>query len=432
MKNSYDTVIVGAGPAGLSIANHLERDFIVLEQAESPGGLMRSKTINGYIFDYAGHIFFTRIPRILEAVEKLLGDNLAWHERESWVFSKQTFTRYPFQANTYGLPPNVIKECLLGLIEATYSPSENPPENFRDWIIRTYGEGIARHFMIPYNEKIWARDLSTMDFHWLHGRVPQPGLEDFIDGALSPGRKDMGPNARFGYPVSGGMQALADRLIEPVKEKIRLSSKVVRIDVHDKRVITASGEEYSYKHLVLTSPLTEITSQMYNLPSAITDIIRTLEYLPVMCVNVGVREPRATEKHWIYFPEQSFLFHRIFVQGNASPGVTPEGCFSYTAEITYNKNKIVTPDAAASRTVDGLIAAGLVRERKHIDVVDIIDIPVGYVVPTHNREMVVSRIRRWLSGHDVYLSGRFAEWAYYNMDHALDAGWKLAGEMNHY
>ena len=34
----------------------------------------------------------------------LLKDNVATIERRAWIFSKNAYTRYPFQANTRGLP----------------------------------------------------------------------------------------------------------------------------------------------------------------------------------------------------------------------------------------------------------------------------------------------------------------------------------------
>jgi len=41
----------------------------------------------------------------------LLGDNLHWQQREAWIYSKHAYTRYPFQAATFGLPTEVVKEC---------------------------------------------------------------------------------------------------------------------------------------------------------------------------------------------------------------------------------------------------------------------------------------------------------------------------------
>ena len=65
---------------------------------------------------------------------------------------------------------------------------------------------------------------------------------------------------------------------------------------------------------------------------------RRCKHVSVRCVNIGVGRENLTEKHWIYYPEDT-VFHRIFVQGNASPHCNPPGGFGLTCEITYSDAK---------------------------------------------------------------------------------------------
>ncbi len=92
-----------------------------------------------------------------------------------------------------------------------------PPQNFEEFIYKVWGRGIAKHFAIPYNRKLWAVPLTEMETSWLGGRVPLPDLGEMIDGALRPVPKPMGPNARFGYPLRGGFQALMDAFVPLLK-----------------------------------------------------------------------------------------------------------------------------------------------------------------------------------------------------------------------
>ena len=86
--------------------------------------------------------------------------------RSSWVYTSGIYTLYPFQAHTHGLPAEVIKECLLGLIHAKYErDTTQKPKNFAEWILATFGEGIAKHFMLPYNYRAWAIPLELMDYN---------------------------------------------------------------------------------------------------------------------------------------------------------------------------------------------------------------------------------------------------------------------------
>ena len=73
---------------------------------------------------------------------------------------------------------------------------------------------------------------------------------------------------------------------------------------------------------------------------------RGLRHVSVRCVNLGVGRENITDKHWIYYPEDT-VFHRIFVQGNASPHCNPPGGFGLTCEITYSPHKPLPCDGDA-------------------------------------------------------------------------------------
>ena len=89
--------MAGAGPTGLSAAYHLGEDSILLEQNDRVGGWCRSIEVNGFTFDYAGHIMFSNEPYVHQLYQMLLGDNVHWQDREAWIYSKNVYTRYPFQ-----------------------------------------------------------------------------------------------------------------------------------------------------------------------------------------------------------------------------------------------------------------------------------------------------------------------------------------------
>lgn len=113
-------VVIGAGPTGLSAAYHLGANSLLLEQNATVGGWCRSIEDHGFIFDYAGHIMFSNDPYVHRLYKMLLDDNVHWQDREAWVYSKNVYTRYPFQGALYGLPPEVAKECIIGAIEVRF------------------------------------------------------------------------------------------------------------------------------------------------------------------------------------------------------------------------------------------------------------------------------------------------------------------------
>jgi protoporphyrinogen oxidase len=157
--------ILGAGLAGLSTAYHLEGDHLILEMDSQVGGLCKSVNISGYVFDYAPHILFTRDEYVNALFEDLLEDNLYRHFRKAFIYLKDTFVKYPFETNLSVLPTEIIQDCINGIINRKIKE----PLNFEEWIYTTFGDGIAKYYMIPYNRKIWKYDLSRMNIDWIKG-----------------------------------------------------------------------------------------------------------------------------------------------------------------------------------------------------------------------------------------------------------------------
>jgi UDP-galactopyranose mutase len=433
--NRVPVLVAGAGPTGLSAAYHLGAEALLVEQEARVGGWCRSLVDRGFTFDYAGHIMFSNDAYVQELYRLLLGDNVHWQDREAWIFSKGVHTRYPFQGALYGLPPEVIKECILGAIEARYGYAGSErrltgrqPRNFREFIYKVWGAGIAKHFAIPYNEKLWAVPLEEMETSWLGGRVPLPDLADMIEGALSPVPKPMGPNARFGYPLKGGFQALMDGFMPHLRGELRLNTRVLSVAPRRHTATFDDGTNVRYDHLISTLPLPKLVALTGGeAPADVREAASALRHVSVRCVNIGVGRQDITGKHWIYYPEHT-VFHRIFVQGNASPHCNPPGGFGFTCEITYSPSKPlpVDGDALIRRCIDDAISVGFIRADDPIWTANQVDLPVAYVVYDHGRAENVERIREWLGSHDIILAGRYSEWEYYNSDHAFIAGMKAA------
>ncbi len=468
-------VIIGGGPTGLSAAYHLDEDTVLLDKNTTVGGWCRSIEDKGFTFDHAGHIMFSNDPYVLQLYKILLGDNVHWQNREAWVYSKGVHTRYPFQGALHGLPPDVIKECIIGAMESRYgvlknsdskkasacrgvdgaaavlsdccadgtvpesgttvlrqetANASNRGENFEEFIYRMWGAGIAKHFAIPYNRKLWTVPLTEMETSWLGGRVPLPDLEEIIEGALRPVGKPMGPNARFGYPLQGGFQAMMSGFLPHIKGKVELNADVVSISPEKHLLMLADGRQYKYENLISTMPLPELIRRMGNeAPEPIRKAAAALRHVSVRCVNLGIGRENISEKHWIYYPEDT-IFHRIFLQGNASPQCNPPGGFGLTCEISYSPAKPLPCDGQEliDRCVEDCIKVGMMMPEDKLITASLVDMPYAYVVYDHVRKQNVETVKKWLSKRDIVLSGRYSEWEYYNSDHAFLAG-KKAAEM---
>src|SRR3569623_95193 len=415
----------------------------------------------------------------------LLGDNVLWQDREAWIYSKNVYTRYPFQASLYGLPQEVISECIIGAIEARYgairaakdgakangavnghaygktigasaactlkdccadvileasaplsdkAPSGDAgaePRNFEEYIYKVRGAGNGKHIANPNNRKQWAVPLNEMETSWLGGRVPLPDLKEMIEGALSPTPKPMGPNARFGYPLRGGFQSLMDAWVPHLKGELRLDARVAAISPSRHMVTLADGSRIRYEHLISTMPLPVLIRQLgEEAPEEIRTAAERLRHVSVRCVHLGIGRENVTEKHWIYYPEDT-VFHRIFVQGNASPFCNPAGGFGLTCEITYAPGKPLPCDGddLVRLCIDDCRRGGIISGDDPVVTTAQCDLPYAYVVYDHHRAAAVNEARAWREQHDIILAGRYSEWEYYNSDHAFLAGKKAADQV---
>ena len=454
-------LIVGGGPAGLSAGLHLEDpDFLLAEQNARTGGLCRSILRDGFTFDRAGHIFFTSDPYVDALFRDVLKDNFHEQQRESWVHLYDAYQRYPFQGNLHGLPPAVVKECLLGVIEASRhaAPSADPAHgnghgnghgadpgarpNFQEWCYRTFGAGITEHFMIPYNRKVWGIDPQRMSSDWIAGRVLTPSLDQVIEGALQPGRADLGPNARFGYPLRGGCERFVSGLAGRVGARggrIATGRTLVKLDPRRRRATFrvegpaeagARLETIAYETLYPSIPLPDLVAAIDGAPEAVRRAAASLPSTAVVCVNLGIAREKVTEKHWIYYPEgqDKFIFQRIFVQSNASPHAAPPGHSALIFEISHSRFKplpVRGKRALIDACVAGLQRTDLWREGDEVSFEQVIGMPHAYIPFTPERQGHLDVINAYLYALGVYPIGRFGEWKYVNQDGAILSGKRM-------
>jgi len=334
-KDYFPTVIIGAGPTGLSAAYYLPGDYLLVERDDHAGGICRSAVRDGFLFDYARDTLRGRDPHVRRMLVDLLGDNLHFQQSKIEIYANGAYSPYPF------------------------------------------------------------------------------------DGAPD------GPDTRFLYPLHGGMQALVDGF-EQVVRNVRLGNRVTKIDVRRRSVTINGTEEIGYERLISTMPLPELAQVTPAMPRAAREAIGGLQARPVSCVILGIDRRNVTRKHRIYYPEPGFIMESVFVQGNTSPYVLPEGTSSLTLEIYHAPHK---PVAAADLIGQGLAdtrKAGLLRSDDTILVADVLTLAYGAVLDTPETAQAVAAAHDWLRQYDIYPAGRFGAWANLTLDAALLAGRRVA------
>ena len=447
-------VILGAGLAGMSAALHAAKrglSYLLLEKLPRPGGLVRSESLNGFTFDYTGHLLHTKQERTRELVLKELGLAKAFQPviRDSWVYSKGRFTRAPFQANLHGLPGKVIEECLGGILRAHGHLRAAPPsqrrkrsalgpslprlrrergyssQTFEDWNLRVFGEGIYRHFMEPYNAKLWGIHPSRMSTEFMGRFVPKPSLTQVFEGALKDVGRPMGYNANFIYPKQGGIETLAKAFARKVEVRPSLAS--VSVDVRRREVRLSDGSLVPYRRLISTLPLPLLVAQLRDAPLRLRRAAARLRASGVLNVNFGVKGRDISSKQWVYVPESRFPFYRVGFYHNFSRSLAPPGGSSVYAEMSYQKGARPGHAGAVRRARQGLLDMGLLKPSDRIAATFVADIPHAYVVYDSHRADAVAEIQAYLRENSIISTGRWGSWEYSAMEDAIWEGADAVG-----
>ncbi|HEY0492269.1 MAG TPA: FAD-dependent oxidoreductase [Candidatus Dormibacteraeota bacterium] len=425
-------VIIGAGPTGLGAGYRLNelghRNWTMLEANDYVGGLATSFTDEaGFTYDIGGHVMFSHYAYYDRIVQKVMGDRYTELNREAWVWMENRFIPYPFQNNIKGLEKETVVECIMGLIEA--QKREHHPRNFKEWIEASFGAGIAKHFMIPYNFKVWATPAEQMNYGWIGERVSVVDVEKVLRNVLLD-RVDAGwgPNNTFKYPLKGGTGALWNGMRSFVEDHLRLNARVVAVDPVEREVRTSEGEVLPYDVLINTMPLNRLVQSLEGtVPSTVRDATAQLQWNSSHIVGVGIDRPANTTKNWIYFPEPDVPFYRVTYLSNYSPYITPKK--GQTLLLTETSSSCHKPENASTivpRVIAGLIKTGLMQESDRPLVVTTwhCSPSMEYPIPSLGRDQALGVIQPWLRQQRIWSRGRFGAWLYEvgNMDHSTMQG----------
>ena len=425
----HDLLILGAGLSGLSTALHTREDHLLIEREDRAGGLTRTEEIDGFLFNHTGHWLHLRDDRVRRLVSDLLPGRLLSIARRARIYTHGVFTEYPFQANLYGLPAPVLRECLQGAVEAAIrraSRGRTPRlRTFHDYVRFHFGDGIARYFIVPYNTKLWGVSPDEVTAEWTQRFVPVPDIARIVDGALGLSEEAMGYNATFLYPADGGIEALPQAMVGRLRsDRILLNAAVTAIHA-EARIVEAAGLRFHYDRLVSTLPLPELVRIIQDAPADIRRAARRLRCAPLRYMNVGLAVERPLNGvHWVYLPEPRFPFYRVGSASNAVPYLAPPGRSSLYVELA-NDRPIANRDAVIALAAFLREIGSIARESDLLFAV-FREHPYGYVIYDRFCAPARARILSYCESRRIRSIGRYGAWTYNSMEDAILDGMAAA------
>lgn len=397
-------LILGAGPAGLTLANKLKQmgitDFCVLEKEKTAGGLCRSADVDGSAFDIGGgHFLDVRRPKVNEFLFGFMPED-EWNKftRDSRIVVNGNVVNHPIEANIWQMKIDDQVDYLKSIAAAGCNVGTKIPENFVDWIYWKLGNRVAQDYMIPYNQKMFSKELNQLGTYWLE-KLPNVSFEDTLRSCLThkPYGKQPG-HAEFYYPKEYGYGELWLRMADAIRNQIEYNKAVKSIDFNTHEVRATDGSSYTADVIITTIPWPEF-SGLIGMPEEIKHSISKLKYSSIQ--TEYFEENLDTPCHWIYYPDPKLPYHRILVRHNFCANSK-----GYWTETNSERICMEEPN----------------NNFKYLN-------QYAYPLNTVEKPQIMKELLAWSKEHHVIGLGRWGEHQHYNSDVTVELAMKLADEL---
>ena len=420
MNRNVKYLIIGAGISGLTFANFIKDDYLIIEKENEVGGYCRTIKKGEYLWDYAGHFFHFKTDEMKKLFEDLMKDEeLIFQEKNTKIYYGDRLIDYPFQMNIHQLPQQEFIDCLYDL----YNKNEKENyESFLDMLYGKFGKSIVEKFLKPYNEKLYACDLNNLDKDAMGRFFPYANLNQIINNMKEENNNSY--NNTFLYPKNGAGSFL-NKLYENLdKEKVELMNEIKKIDLKNKTIITKNDEVINYQYLINTSPLNNLLELIDN-----TEKLReNISYNKVLVFNLGFEKKSNFKEHWIYFPQKDINFYRVGFYDN----ILMSDKLSMYIEIGYEKKSKISEDDIKKQlnlTLQNLKKVGIVEDdNKLVDYSTIVMNP-AYVHINSENNKEIKEFEKYLNDNSVYTIGRYGAWTYCSMEDCMISAKELAEKL---
>lgn len=411
MKTKY--LIIGAGISGLTFASYCKENYLIIEKDSEVGGYCKTHYNKDYVWDYAGHFFHFKTDEFKKKfIDSLDKNDFVTQDKKTFIYFDDKLVDFPFQTHIHELSKDKFIDCLYDLFNK--EEKENY-DNFLDMLYGKFGKSITEMFLKPYNEKLYAVDLTKLDKDAMGRFFPYADIKAIIDNMKQ--NKVNSYNNTFMYPKKGA-QVIIDVLMKDIDEnKILLNSIIQSINLEDKKVILTDGTEIYYEYLINSMPFDKFLKLINN--KEYIDFSNELTYNKVLVFNLGFnKKSKYNDHHWLYFPDKNINFYRVGFYDN----ILGADKLSMYIEIGYPKGTVITDEdinRQLSLTLDNLKKCGIIDDTFSLEAYESIVMDPAYVHIDAQNDLKVRKIMKDLANRNVYSVGRYGAWTYCSMEDCM-------------
>lgn len=407
-----NNLIIGGGISGLTLANYIT-DYLIVEKDSSLGGYARTHYVDDYIWDYAGHFFHFKTDEFKSMfINSMDKNDYIIKNKNTYIYFEDKLIDYPFQMNIHELSKDKFIDCLYDLFN---KQEKEVYTNFLDMLYGKFGISITEMFLKPYNEKLYATDLTKLDKDAMGRFFPYANITEIINNMKN--HSNTSYNNTFMYPKKGA-QVIVNKLCEKVDmNKVMLNTSVTSIDLNKKEVTLSTKEVISYNNLINTIPFNKFLS-LLNIQEY-TNFSNELSYNKVLVFNLGFdKKSTYNNTDWIYFPDKNINFYRAGFYDN----ILSTDKLSMYIEIGYSKESVIdesTINKELSLTLDNLKKCKIIDDTFKLVKYESIIMDPAYVHIDTLHDKLVKEIINDLETKNVYSVGRYGSWTYSSMEDAM-------------
>ncbi len=433
------TVVIGAGPAGLTagyLLTKLGLPVVVLEAEDQVGGIAKTEVRDGYRFDLGGHRFFTKVKEVDNLWHEIMREEFLERPRMSRIYwrdrkGRAKFLDYPLRGPDVmkKLGPVDLTKALLSYLWAAIKP-KGREDTYEEWVANRFGRYLFNQFFKSYTEKVWGVPTSEIRSEWAAQRIKNLS---FFRAAWSAffGNKDNKVTSlidKFNYPRYGPGQ-MWETMTDDIRRlggEVLLETKVTKIEFDGDRCVRVHAGDQSWEPSAVVSslPLRNVVGMAE--PHPRTEVLaaaKGVRYRDFLTVSLVLDGEDLFPDNWIYIHDPNVTVGRIQNFRSWSPWMVPDPskacvgleffCFQGDKLWEMDDDKLVQ---LGMRELEQL---GLAR-REQLEFGFVTRVPKAY--PMYDAEYAerVSTIRTWLDGLDNFIQvGRNGLHRYNNSDHSM-------------
>ena len=291
-------VVIGGGIAGLAAAHRLHRDgsdVTVLEAAATPGGVIRSEKIDGYLVEHGPNSMQTRSPELIQIIEELgLQDRIIEASDAAKVrYIVRDGTPHPVPTS----PPALLATKLFSMrarLRILFEPfigagDPNQPESVAAFVRRRLGAEFLDYAINPFVAGVYAGDPAQLSLRHAFPKLfeIEQKFGSLIRGQLKQ-RRTTTPSQKM-FSFDEGLETLVRALSDRLGERVRTGTGATAVRKDGNRwIVDYFGGSEAADAVIYCAPLHVLG--LIGLPEhQAFERLRLTHYPPLSVVALGYR-----------------------------------------------------------------------------------------------------------------------------------------------